>query len=431
MSRNLFGTDGVRGLVGEYPLDDIGLRAMGRAVGTAYAQEGETIVIACDTRQSSEHLVATLSSGLQEVGVNVVFAGVIPTPGLAYITTQHNEFVAGVMITASHNPAEYNGVKIFDRNGNKLPDESEAYVNDLMDNGAPDRGAGTYEVMSLSDEYSNFLIHSSGDVRFHDLTIALDLANGAASALGEQLFRSLGATCITIGNQPDGTNINRHCGATDLAALQSLVTNQHCDLGIAVDGDADRLIMVDGKGRICDGDHLLYVLAVHNEFRKVVGTVMTNFGVEQALRQHGISLERTAVGDRYVLEKLIETHGSLGAEQSGHIILTRLTTTGDGLLAAIQVLRALSESGRSLAEWRDDMKLLPQALVNFHIDDKAKLSLPKVTSFIKQQANLLGDESRLLIRPSGTEPLARVMVEGAQAEAHATEIAKKLQELVS
>ena len=432
MSRNLFGTDGVRGLAGEYPLDDRGLYAMGRAAGTQFASAGERFVIACDTRESSRHFVDVISRGLMEVGVHVTFAGVIPTPGLAHVTAAHDEFAAGIMITASHNPHEYNGVKIFDAHGGKLPDESEALVNDLIENGTPDRSpAGTFSEADFSEEYVRFLVGTARNTRLDGLRVALDLANGAAVYVGEQVFSSLGATVIVRADAPDGRNINDKCGATDTSALRELVTTEHCDLGIAVDGDADRLIMVDGEGRECDGDHILYILAVHSGYKEVVATVMSNLGTEKALASQGISLERTIVGDRYVLENLVATSRPLGAEQSGHIILHNLTTTGDGLLAAVQVLKALQESGKTLAQWRDDVPMMPQALVNIRVTDKSRLESTEVKAFIDKEMAAFAGNGRLLIRPSGTEPLARVMVEADNAQERAEEIAKELQELLS
>jgi phosphoglucosamine mutase len=233
-----------------------------------------------------------------------------------------------------------------------------------------------------------------------------------------------------LGDAPDGRNINVDCGATNTLALRSAVVDAQATLGIAVDGDADRLMMVDGEGRECTGDHLLYLLAVGNDYRNVVATVMTNLGAEQSMAARGISLERTAVGDRYVLERLIETGYHLGGEQSGHIILPDITTTGDGLLAAVQVLRVLQASGKPLASWRDEVELLPQCLVNFRIADKMKLNSPEVTDYVQVKTAALGTTGRILVRPSGTEPLARVMVEAPNAEALAAEMAQHIEGLV-
>ena len=431
MSRALFGTDGVRGVAGEYPLDDTGAFAIGRAVGTQFAKEGEQIVMACDTRESSEHLVGRIAEGLRSVGVNVVFTGVMPTPGLAYVTARHPEFVAGVMITASHNPFEYNGVKVFSAEGGKLPDAAEEKLNDDIEAGVPDRGVGIYSVQTLAAEYESFLTNSAEGERFGGMRLAVDTANGAASEVADRVFTELGAEVVAIGNTPDGRNINVRCGATNTEALRETVLANSCVLGIAVDGDADRLIMIDSQGREVNGDTVLYILAVGHDFDCVVATVMTNLGAEKAMARKGIDLERTAVGDRYVLERLLETGYHLGGEQSGHIILPDIATTGDGVLAAIQVLRVLKASGKSLDDWRDEVVMLPQALVNFSIDDKTKLDLPAVVQYVAQQTAGLGERGRILVRPSGTEPLARVMVEAPDAQAMAETIAAHLRELVA
>ncbi|MBL8121135.1 phosphoglucosamine mutase [Candidatus Saccharibacteria bacterium] len=430
MSRELFGTDGVRAIAGQYPLDDAGATAIGRAVGTQFAEPGQQIVIACDTRESSTLLVEIISNGMRQVGVNVVFIGVIPTPGLAYITAQHSEFVAGVMITASHNPYEYNGVKVFSPAGGKLPDAAEERLNHDIEAGVPDRGQGSFEKRNLTGQYEDFLIASAQGTRLDGKKIAVDTANGAASGIGQRIFESLGAKVVAIGNTPDGRNINVLCGATDTTALCRTVTEQGCHYGIAVDGDADRIMMVDEQGRECNGDHLMYLLAVGNGYGNVVATVMTNLGAEQSMATKGIALERTAVGDRYVLERLNETGYHIGGEQSGHIILPDITTTGDGLLSAVQTLRVLTDSEKSLATWRDEVTILPQALVNFHIEDKTRLNSPEVTAYVQAETAALDGAGRILVRPSGTEPLARVMVEAPDAQEKAETIASHIQELV-
>lgn len=432
MSRALFGTDGVRGLAGKYPLDDAGTEAIGRAVGTQFAEPGQQIVLACDTRESSEHLVQKVSDGLRGVGVNVVFIGVLPTPGLAYITAQHEAFVAGVMITASHNPYEFNGIKVFSSRGSKLPDDAEERLNHDIEAGLPERGErGGFDQQNLADEYEDFLVRSASGLRLDIQKIAVDTANGAASGLGQRLFERLGAEVVAIGNAPDGRNINIRCGATDTAELRRVVTEQNCDIGIAVDGDADRLIMVDALGRECNGDNLLYMLAVSSGYKHVVATVMSNLGLENALREKDISLERTAVGDRYVLERLLEGGHKIGGEQSGHIILPEFATTGDGLLAAVQVLAAIESSDKALSEWRNEVMMLPQVLVNFHIKDKMKLNSPEVKAYVQVKTAELGGAGRILVRPSGTEPLARVMVEAPNADLLAREMAAHIEELVS
>ncbi len=431
MSRTLFGTDGVRGIAGVYPLDDSGVANIARAIGTQFAAVGESIAVGCDTRESSERLVSRICEGLQGVGVNAQFLGVIPTPGLAYVTKEHATFAAGIMVTASHNPYEFNGIKVFDRAGGKLPDEAEEELNRDIIEGVPDRGMGTYsETPELAKTYEDFLVRSGEGLNLTGVRLAFDGANGAAYALGATVFRRLGAEVVTMADTPNGRNINDRCGATDTTALQHLVQRSNSSVGIAVDGDADRIILVDERGRVCDGDHILYTLAVGQGKKSLVATVMSNLGTEQALQSHGIRMERTVVGDRYVLDRMLETGDTLGGEQSGHIILTDRTTTGDALLAAVQVLRVIAASEKTLAEWRDAVTMLPQTLVNFHIEDKSKLSSPEVTDYVQVKTAELGDSGRILVRPSGTEPLARVMVEAPGAEALAAEMAQHIQELV-
>ena len=430
MSRDLFGTDGVRGLAGEYPLDGEGARRIGMAVGAHFAQPGQQVVIGCDTRESSARIVADLTAGLNAVGVNVVSADVLPTPGLAYLTREHAEFVAGVMITASHNPYQYNGVKVFDINGDKLTDETETILNKLIVEGVPDGGAGTASKdENLIKQYEDFLVGTAVDLQLHGLKVAIDSANGAACGITETVFKRLGAEVTPLFDHPDGRNINDGCGATDLRALQKVVVDQKLDIGIAVDGDADRVMMIDDRGREVKGDYLLYLLAVVRQAEGVVATVMSNQGFENALLKRGIKLLRTDVGDRYVLEGLRQTGYKLGGEASGHIIFPLVLATGDGLLAAVQTVRAIETSGKSLAQWCDEVKLLPQALVNIPLADKSLLNKPALQEFISQKNAELG-EGRLLIRPSGTEPLARVMVEAPDAQAKAQQIAIDLQEVL-
>lgn len=432
MGRELFGTDGVRGLAGQYPLDDEGAKRIGMAVGTHFAQPGQRIVIGSDPRESSEGLVQALTAGLMAVGVNVTIAGVLPTPGLAYLTHTGKDFVAGVMVTASHNPRQYNGVKVFDNNGDKLSDDTEAALNQLIKEGVPERGRGEVNTDTrLIKNYEDFLVGSADGLTMQKLKMAVDSANGAACGLAEKVFKRLGADVQALFDKPDGRNINDGCGATDTGALQRAVIDGKLDLGVALDGDADRVMLVDSLGREVNGDHLIYMLAVTGRLDGVVTTVMSNLGFEQSLDKQGIKLERVKVGDRYVLEGLARTGYHLGGEQSGHIIFPDLLKTGDGLLAAVQAVKAVGASGRSLAGWRDEVKLLPQTLVNIPLADKANLERPEVKDFIEQQEALLFGQGRLLIRPSGTEPLVRVMVEASDAEAQANSIASQLKELLS
>ncbi|HEY5442614.1 MAG TPA: phosphoglucosamine mutase [Candidatus Saccharimonadales bacterium] len=431
MSRRVFGTDGIRGLAGEYPLDEAGAKRVGQAVGKHFAQPGQAVVIASDPRESSAGLVKALTAGLNSVGVNVTLAGVLPTPGLAYVT-RDGDFAAGVMVTASHNLYQYNGIKVFDADGGKLSDDTEAELNKLIEAGTDehDQGSSTTDEQ-LVKSYEDFLVNSAGDLKLDSLALAVDTANGAASGLAERVFSRLGAQVTPLFDKPNGQNINAACGTTDTTAVSKAVLDGKLNLGIAVDGDADRVALIDDQGREVNGDHLLYILAVAGGFDGVVATVMSNLGLEQALERHNIKLVRTAVGDRYVLEGLEQTGLRLGGEQSGHIIFTDLLKTGDGLLAAVQAMRVASPIGKSLAQWRDEVELLPQALVNIPVKDKARLEADDVQAFIKQQTEQLGERGRLLIRPSGTEPIARVMVEAPNAQAAAEAIAKELKELLA
>lgn len=432
MNRDLFGTDGLRGLAGQYPLDDAGAERVGMAIGAQFAGPGQQIIIASDPRESSAGLVEAIIRGLTATGVNVTSIGIIPTPGLAYLTRENDTFAAGVMITASHNPYQYNGVKVFDRHGDKLSDATEAGLNDLIKKGvAAHNPVGNLETDDeLVKHYEDFLVASAGDVNAKSLSVAIDSANGASSGLAERVFTRLGAQVTLLFASPAGRNINQGCGATDTKALCQAVLDGGLDLGIALDGDADRVVLVDNQGREVNGDHLLYLLAVVNRLEGVVTTVMSNVGFERSLQKQGIQVARTKVGDRYVLEGLAKTGYELGGEQSGHIIFSKLLKTGDGLLAAVQTIRALAAGDKTLAEWRDQVEMLPQALINIPLQDKTALDRSAVKAFIASQAEQLSNRGRLLIRPSGTEPLARVMVEAPDAQQQAERIAKELTGLV-
>jgi len=432
MSRDLFGTDGVRGVAGDFPLNVEGMTKIGRAVGTHFAEQGQRIVLGFDPRESSAGLAKNIIKGLNEVGVNVINAGVLPTPGIAFLTREHDEFVAGIMITASHNPYNYNGVKVFDAEGNKLPDEIEADLNRLIEQGVPDRGQGSSsDDTDVIQEYEDFLVESAGGLRLDSLSIGLDSANGAASGLAQRIFERLGAVVTPLFDNPDGKNINAGCGATDTKALAEVVADKKLSLGIAVDGDADRLFMIDELGREVKGDYIMYLLAVAGNLEGVVATVMSNFGFESALKAKNIKLLRTQVGDRYVLEGLARTGYKLGGEQSGHIILPEILKTGDALLAAVQTVKAVSDTGKTLSQWCDEVQLLPQALVNIPLADKSLLNSAEIKAFIDDKTTQLGETGRVLIRSSGTEPLARVMVEAPDAEKLAKQFAEELQAIIN
>lgn len=431
MGRELFGTDGVRGIAGEYPLDEAGAVRIGMAVAAHFAKPGERILIASDPRESSEWLVKSVTEGLNKAGANVTFIGVMPTPGLAYLTRETAEAVAGVMITASHNPYNYNGVKVFDSNGDKLSDKTEAEINKFIEEGAPEQAIGSAdEDLMLVSQYEDFLVNSAGGTSLGGMLVATDSANGASSGLAERVFTRLGAAVTPMFDTPNGRNINDACGATDTTALSRdiMIRGLHC--GIALDGDADRLMLCDSEGRVLNGDYIMYILAVSSGVKGVVLTVMSNLGLENSLREKGIEVVRTAVGDRYVLEGLAKSGYSLGGEQAGHIILPNLLATGDGLLAAVQTLKAVAKSGKTLAEWRNEVTMLPQSLVNFPLADRSLLERQDVKDYVQAQTDELGSSGRILIRPSGTEPLARVMVEAPDAEARAQKIATKLEEIL-
>ena len=430
MSRQLFGTDGIRGVAGQYPLDNKGCVQIGRAIGVYFAKPGETIVVGYDPRESSPQIADDVTSGLNSVDVNVVLVGVIPTPGLAYVT-KNGDFVAGVMITASHNPYSDNGIKVFSKDGSKLPDDVQEKLNDLIETNIKLKSQGTKQINeSLVELYVDFLTRTANGKSLNGLKIALDCANGATSYVADRVFSKLGAEISVVSNIPNGTNINVACGATDTRMLQKVVTDNALDGGLAFDGDGDRIIMVDGQGRQLDGDNIMYILSLSNSFTGVVATIMSNLGFENALKSHGIDLRKTSVGDRYVLEGLEQSGYYLGGEQSGHIILTEFAGTGDGMLAGIHTLVSVLKSGKSLSDWRDELKLLPQVLINIPLSDKSLLDKTIIKEYIATQTADLGDSGRLLVRPSGTEPKARVMVESNDAEMRANIIADKLQELI-
>jgi phosphoglucosamine mutase len=429
MSRELFGTDGIRGVAGEYPLTAEGALQVGKAVGAYFAKPGDTILVGRDPRESSDALAAGVVAGLNAMGVNTQLLDVLPTPGLAYLT-RTSDAKAGVMITASHNPYTDNGIKVFSSEGGKLPDDTEAKLNALIDSEIPASGHGQPVKLVHVRAYEAFLATSTGGVLFGGANIILDTANGATSGYAARAFAALGAKVTALSDQPDGRNINENCGATHTEPLQEAVKAHPGTIGAAFDGDGDRVMMVDEQGRVLTGDHLLYILAVTGGQKEVIATLMSNMGLEIALQKHGIKLRRVAVGDRYVLEALDQTGLALGGEQSGHIILHGIAPTGDGMLAAIQVLRAVRESGRTLAEWRDEITELPQKLVNFPITDKSALKRADIQAYIEAESAKLGATGRLNVRPSGTEPIARVMVEAPDATERAQTIANHLQQLI-
>jgi phosphoglucosamine mutase len=403
MARQYFGTDGVRGIVGEDLTAEL-VERLGRAA-TSWSGRGR-IFVGRDTRASGVELEAALARGIASAGGNAVVAGVLPTPAVALLTLD-----LGCVITASHNPPEYNGVKFFDRDGQKLTDEQEEQIEALLDQ-PPTGGGEIDEVGVATDSYLEHVLERFGS-DLSGLRIGVDCANGAYSGLAPKAFEQLGASIETIGNDPDGTNINVGCGATDLRALQELVRRERLDLGVAFDGDGDRMLAVDANGDVVDGDQIVALLALHLQVPSVTVTPMTNGGFHELMSQHGIETHVTdEVGDRYVLELIRATGGTLGGEQAGHVIYLEGHVTGDGLVAALLLCRALE--GRTLAEAAGVMPRRPQVKANVRVRDKT-LSPELLEAVARHNAELEG-RGRVLVRPSGTEPVVRVLAEARDEE---------------
>ncbi len=439
MGRRFFGTDGIRGRVGDEPLTvEFALR-LASAASRVLAPEGGTVVIGKDTRVSGYMFESALEAGFVAAGTDVLLLGPIPTPAIAYLT--HSLGVdAGVVISASHNPYYDNGIKFFDRDGRKLSDHVEVKIERLLLEAPVTRESEQLgrasRVDSGTDQYQWFCLGTvPTDVRFSELKIVIDGAHGAGYKVAPRVLTELGADVIPIGCSPNGRNINDGCGSTQPKLLQMTVKGVGADLGIALDGDGDRVVMVDHAGNLIDGDQLLYVIANARNDNKslvgpVVGTLMSNLGLEKALKARGIPFVRAQVGDRYVREMLQDKGGQLGGESSGHIIDLRTTTTGDGLVVALQILAIMTQTGLSLAELVADMPRYPQALIDVPtaktIDLAASVSVRKALAKAEQQ---LADRGRVLVRASGTEPVIRVMVEGENAT-EVTSVAEELAESV-
>ena len=425
----LFGTDGIRGEAGQFPLDPETVSAIGFSLASHLAERSEApeIVIGRDTRESGQSIERALIEGATKAGAKCLSAGIITTPGVAYLT-RALQTAAGVVISASHNPYQDNGIKIFAPTGQKMDDSVERQIeSDIFANTAqlPVSVTGRSSISPtleeiLRQEYLNFLSFKIGKgLRLDGLKIVVDCANGASFMLAPALFSRLGANVIAINCSPDGRNINRDCGSLHIESLQERVAKERADLGVAFDGDADRALFVDNEGNFVDGDATLWVLGTHLQSHGklkdncVVATVMSNIGLEIAFRSAGIRLVRTDVGDKYVLEELLRLNASLGGEQSGHIILPELSLAGDGMITALCLLRALRESEKSLAEMVVGFKRYPQILVNVRVRDKVPFAeIPSVKAEVDEVEELLSQQGRLLLRYSGTEPLARVMIEG-------------------
>jgi len=426
--RRYFGTDGIRGKVGEPPVTADFVLRLGWAAGRVLARGPQrgSVLIGKDTRISGYLFESALQAGLSSAGVDIKLLGPMPTPAIAYLTrTFHAE--AGIVISASHNPYYDNGIKFFSGAGTKLPDEVELAIEaelekpmQTVDSSLLGKAERIVDAPGRYIEYCKSTVPLGMELR--GLTMVVDCANGATYHVSPNVFKELGAKVIKLGTSPDGLNINKACGSTDLKALQAAVLHNGADVGIAFDGDGDRVIMVDAKGEVVDGDEILFIMAQARVRAgtlrgPVVGTLMSNFGLEKALEELGCGLKRAKVGDRYVLEMMQETGAVLGGESSGHIISLDKATTGDGTVSALQVLAVMAETGRTLHELKQGMRKYPQTMVNVRTHCKFDFnSNPVVASVLADVQRELADSGRVLLRASGTEPLIRVMVEGSDGD---------------
>jgi len=440
MTKKFFGTDGIRGEVGKYPITvDVFLK-LGWAIGRVFAESGQgKVLLGKDTRISGYMFESALEAGLSAAGVDTELLGPMPTPGIAYLTRTLRA-QAGIVISASHNPYYDNGIKFFSTDGTKLPDDLEhkieAYIDKPMTTVESSKLGRAKRLMDAPGRYIEFCKASvASGIDFKGLRIVVDCANGATYHIAPHVFTEVGAEVVEIATSPDGININENCGATEPEQLQEAVIEYRADLGIALDGDGDRLIMVDHTGAVVDGDELIFIIAKARfeagELKgPVIGTKMTNLGMEHGLKALGVELIRANVGDRHVME-LMKKHGSLiGGEGSGHIICLDKTTTGDGIVAALQVLSEVHRSGKSLYELKSGMRKYPQELINVRIGKKIAIDDNEVIqAAVKKIEKALGDKGRVLLRASGTEPLIRVMVEGVD-EADVKKYAQQLADVV-
>jgi phosphoglucosamine mutase len=435
VSRQFFGTDGIRGLVGKAPMTPEFALKLGWAAGRVLAREpGAHVLIGKDTRRSGYMFESSLEAGLSAAGVRVSLLGPLPTPAVAFLTRDVGA-QAGVVISASHNPHHDNGVKFFSAEGDKLSDAIEHEIEDMLERElecvAPEQLGMVRRLVDAPQRYVSYCCSTYVGAPLNGLRIVVDCANGAAYQVGPDVLRQLGADVHTIGDAPDGFNINRECGSTHLAGLRAEVLARKATLGIAFDGDADRCLMIDENGETIDGDQILYIIARHRLAQKalqgpIVGTLMSNLGLEQAIRKLGVGFERAKVGDRYVLELMRSSGSSLGGETSGHTLCLDRSRTGDGIVTALQVLAAMKEADLPLSAMVAGLQKCPQVLINVPVTGKAApvLALTDVQQAVTQSEARLGVDGRVLLRASGTEPLIRVMVEAtraadAQAEAEA------------
>jgi phosphoglucosamine mutase len=436
--KKLFGTDGVRGVAGQPPLDDTTVMRLGAAlVRTLRRDTPVRVIVGRDTRESGFWIERALARGVRASGGDVLSVGVIPTPAVAVLTRQHG-FDAGVVISASHNPYQDNGIKVFSGRGQKFDEQAEAEVEAFVGSeffrveGDVDAEVRQIDLRADYMAHARHALPDSGAVS--GLRIGLDCAHGATTTIAPELFGSLGFDLEVIGASPDGRNINLDCGSTHPEALMALVRDRGLALGVAFDGDGDRCLLVDHTGALVDGDAIMLILALHLQrmgglaHDTVVATVMSNLGLELALRERGITLRRTAVGDKYVMEDMQRGGYTLGGEQSGHVILSQHLFTGDGIVTALSVLRVMAESGRSLRDLASEMTTYPQVLVNVRVAERVPVAeVPAIAAVMADVERRLGSEGRLLVRYSGTEPLLRIMIEGRdqqEIDAWAHEIAE-------
>lgn len=430
----LFGTDGVRGIANKDLTNDLAMQ-IGRAAAEILIKNKSdgtkpVVMIGKDTRASGDMLEAALTAGFCSVGVNVLSVGVVPTPAVAYLVGKYN-CDAGVMISASHNPCEYNGIKIFQSNGYKLPDALEEEIEAIILDNAEEIeirvggevGTRTYCKTAVED-YINHVV-SVSDVRFDSMNIAIDTSNGSASVCAKEIFTRLGAKCHMLSDTPDGVNINKHCGSTHPEELMKFVKANNLDLGLAFDGDADRMLAVDENGNLVDGDKIIAICAVQMKQEgklkqdTAVVTVMSNMGFFKFCDKHGIKCAKTAVGDRYVLERMLKKGYNIGGEQSGHVIFLDYATTGDGELSGVKLIETVVKSGTTLGELAKVMTVYPQVLINVEVTPEGKQKYNNdeyIISAVQEAEMELNGDGRVLVRVSGTEPLIRVMLEGKDIE---------------
>jgi phosphoglucosamine mutase len=449
MMGRMFGTDGVRGVANAEltPMLAMQLGQAGAYVLTKEKEHKPTIMVGCDTRISGDMLANALMAGVCSVGANAVYVGVLPTPAVAYLTRKY-KVDAGVVISASHNPVEFNGIKFFDANGYKLPDEMEDEIERVIKSGMDGvkfptgRQVGKVKYRTdAREEYINHAIQSI-PMDLSGMKIVVDCAEGAAFYTSVEALKELGANVVAIHNNPDGSNINANCGSTHMEELRGRVLVEKAQVGLAFDGDADRMLAVDEQGNSVDGDQIMAIIGNHMKHKgtlkdnTIVATVMSNLGFFLMGEKNGLKIEQTKVGDRYVLERMREIGSNLGGEQSGHIIFLDENTTGDGLLSALHLLQVMVETGKPLSELASIMEVLPQALVNAKVANHKKdryMEYPEIAKAIEELTEKFAGEGRVLIRPSGTEPLVRVMIEGkdqAQIETEAKKLANLIQDVM-